>query len=187
MARPGYHAIAIDLRGHGESPWSPTGDYDVRDFARDLVAVASRPKRRPALIGASLGGLAGLIAEGLLAPGTYASITLVDITPQMEAGGVARVIGFMSRHAQEGFESPEHASRAIAAYLPHRKGKRTSAGLDSYLRKSPDGRFFWHWDPAFVASVTRRREFPDDVSSASTELVQAATALSLPVHLIRGE
>lgn len=186
LGRAGYRAIALDLRGHGESPWSPTGDYDVHDFGRDLVAFAQSIDRNPALIGASLGGLAGLVAEGIIAPGTFASLTLVDITPQMEASGVARVLGFMAQHAREGFESPEHASASIAAYLPHRERRQSSSGLKNYLRQGADGRYYWHWDPAFVENVTRRRTLSDEVSAARTELVQAAAALSLPVHLIRG-
>ena len=119
-------------------------------------------------------------------PGTFASLTLVDITPQMEANGVARVLGFMAQHAREGFESPEHASASIAAYLPHRERRQSSSGLKSYIRKGPGGRYYWHWDQAFVENITRRRTISDDVTATSTELLQAASALSLPVHLVRG-
>ncbi|WP_133366032.1 alpha/beta fold hydrolase [Qipengyuania sediminis] len=186
LAGSGFRAISVDLRGHGESPWSPEGSYDISDFAADLVAAARSLDRRPALIGASLGGLAGLIGEGNLAPGTFASLTLVDITPQMEVDGVARVLGFMSQNAKVGFGSPGNAASAIAAYLPHRERRNSSKGLESYLRKAADGRFYWHWDPAFVENVTRRRSLPGALPTASTELAEAACSLSLPVHLVRG-
>jgi pimeloyl-ACP methyl ester carboxylesterase len=34
-----YHVIAIDMRGHGDSAWSPEGAYVVEDY------VACRPRR----------------------------------------------------------------------------------------------------------------------------------------------
>lgn len=150
LAGYGFHAIALDLRGHGNSEWAKDGAYDITDFAGDLIAIAARLERKPALIGASLGGLAGIIAEGLLAPGSFASLTLVDSTPQMEATGVARVVGFMAAHAQAGFASPEEAAQVISEYLPHRPSRKASSGLANYLHKKSDGRFYWHWDPPLL-------------------------------------
>ena len=183
----GFHVVALDLRGHGDSAWSSTGEYDIADFAADLVAVAQTFDRPAALIGASLGGLAGLIAEGKLAPGTFASLTLVDITPQMEAGGVARVVGFMAAHAREGFASPEDAAKVISEYLPHRPQPSASKGLANYLRLRSDGRYYWHWDPAFIDAIMRRHaDTTGQHDDGRSELTDAAAALRLPVHLIRG-
>src|SRR3546814_301445 len=81
------------MRGHGESAWASDGAYDISDFAADLVEIAAAMRRKSAMIGASLGGLAGIIAEGNRAPGSFGSLTLVDVTPQMEPSGVARVVG----------------------------------------------------------------------------------------------
>ncbi|MCZ8137300.1 MAG: alpha/beta hydrolase [Porphyrobacter sp.] len=187
LAAQGFRAIALDLRGHGESDWVEDGAYDVADFARDLIAVAGSLEREPALIGASLGGLAGITAEGTLAPGTFASLTLVDVAPQMEEGGVARIVSFMAAHAREGFASPQEAARVISDYLPHRQSRTASSGLAHYLRQRSDGRYYWHWDPAFIDSVIRRRAEGEEASMvARTELVEAASRLTLPVHLIRG-
>src|SRR3546814_11076621 len=85
--------FAVDMRGHGESAWASDGAYDISDFAADLVEIAAATASKPALIGASLGGLAGIIAEGKCAPGSFGSLTLVDVTPQMEPSGVARESG----------------------------------------------------------------------------------------------
>ena len=187
LAAHGFRAVALDLRGHGESDWAEDGAYDVSDFARDLIVVAGSFERKPALIGASLGGLSGITAEGALAPGTFASLTLVDVAPQMEEGGVARIVSFMAAHAREGFASPEEAARVIAEYLPHRPSRKGSSGLAHYLRQKSDGRYYWHWDPAFIHSVIRRRAEGEESSMvARNELTEAASRLTLPVHLIRG-
>jgi pimeloyl-ACP methyl ester carboxylesterase len=180
LMQAGHQAIAIDLRGHGESEWSPTGAYAFSDFAADLLAIAGQLSEKPALVGASLGGLAGLIAEGELQPGVFSSLTLVDITPHMEASGVAHIKQFMRAHLADGFGSTDEAAAAIAAYLPHRERREASATLNRYLRKCDDGRLRWHWDPRFITSVTH-----DDGQTAE-QLTEAANHLQLPVHLIRG-
>ena len=68
LARAGWTAYALDQRGHGDSDWVPDGAYGFADFAADAVAVAdalaARSGERPAVIGASLGGIASLLAEG---------------------------------------------------------------------------------------------------------------------------
>ena len=187
LATHGFRAIALDLRGHGDSAWADDGAYDIVDFAGDLVAVAGALECRPALIGASLGGLAGIMAEGEVAPGSFASLTLVDITPQMEASGVARVVGFMAAHAREGFASPEEAARVISEYPPHRPSRKASSGLAHYLRQKADGRYYWHWDPAFIEGIMRRHSGRGNGTDyGGSELGEAASRLALPVHLIRG-
>ena len=35
----GLRPISIDLRGHGESPWSIKANYDLQDYAADLPAL----------------------------------------------------------------------------------------------------------------------------------------------------
>jgi pimeloyl-ACP methyl ester carboxylesterase len=183
----GFRAFALDLRGHGDSAWADDGAYDVIDFARDLIAIAGSFEHKPALIGASLGGLAGIMAEGKVSPGSFASLTLVDVAPHMEEDGVTRIVSFMAAHAREGFTSPEEAARVISEYLPHRPSRKDSSGLAHYLRQKPDGRYYWHWDPAFIESVIRRRAEGEDASNvAQAELTDAASRLTLPVHLIRG-
>src|SRR3546814_12612021 len=106
------------MRGHGESAWASDGAYDISDFAADLVEIAAATASKPALIGASLGGLAGILAEGKCAPGRFGSLTLVDVKPQMEPSGVARVVGFMAAHSRAGFASLGEAAQAIADDRP---------------------------------------------------------------------
>lgn len=181
IAAHGYRAIALDLRGHGESAWCDNGNYALTYFAEDIVSVTRQLPRRPHYVGASLGGLSGLLAEGEFNPGGFASLTLVDITPNMSPDGVARITGFMAQHLEKGFASPEEAAEAIAAYTPHREKRGPSDSLKHYLRLGDDGRFRWHWDPAFITGIDAETEH------MTARLENAARALKLPVHLVRGQ
>lgn len=181
LATAGLRAIAIDLRGHGESQWSSSGHYRIEDFADDLLCVAHTLRTPPVLVGASLGGLSGLIAEGEIRPGSFASLTLVDIAPNMEPAGVARVMGFMAAHLETGFASVEEAAEVVDSYRP-REGRRTTAErILPYVRQGQDGRWRWHWDPRFITSVMSSRG-----EARMERLAEAAQRIACPVHLIRG-
>ncbi|HMS19808.1 MAG TPA: alpha/beta hydrolase [Sphingorhabdus sp.] len=180
LEQQGFCSIAIDMRGHGESEWAPPDQYRFADFGKDILAVCDTLDERPHVIGASLGGLAALVAEGALRPGSFASLTLVDVTPEMAPDGVSRIVGFMSAHIESGFTSLEEAAEAIGNYLPNRPKRGASEGLKSYLRLGPDNRYRWHWDPGFLSRINDRREHDYALAKA------AAGNLSLPVHLVRG-
>ena len=157
IARLGRVAYAVDQRGHGDSEWVANGAYDFADFAADARVLADtlavRGGVRPVAVGASLGGIACLLAEG--GPErkdgpVFSALVLVDITPRVDLAGVEKVQGFMRAHAKEGFGSIAEAADAVAEYLPHRPRPRSHEGLKKNLRLHPDGRWRWHWDPRFL-------------------------------------
>jgi|TARA_R110002096_G_scaffold147486_2_gene307333 pimeloyl-ACP methyl ester carboxylesterase len=174
----------LDLRGHGESDWAADGDYSLEAIARDLIEVGERVAGgggRPHIVGASLGGLAAIVAAGVLSRNAFASVTLVDIAPNMDAAGVAKVVEFMGAHIEEGFDSLEQAADVIATYLPHRPRPKDMEGLRKNLRQDNDGRWRWHWDPAFITGVMRRSAI-----ARTGDLEQAVRDIRVPLHLIRG-
>jgi pimeloyl-ACP methyl ester carboxylesterase len=181
LAERGWGTVSLDLRGHGDSDWDPDGDYATERYAEDLIDVAAALPGRPALIGASLGGIAGMTAEAVLAPGTFSSLTLVDIIPRADPAGVEKIIGFMGQRLDQGFATLEEAADSIAAYLPHRPRPKDLSGLRKNLRLGADGRYRWHWDPRFVGGSRRRR--PDDHGA---DLEARCREIAIPVHLIRG-
>lgn len=186
LARRGWRAISVDQRGHGESDWVEDGDYSFHAYARDVCSIALRIKQdhgqAPVLIGASLGGLAGLQAAAT-EDGCLSALVLVDITPFVKADGVQRILGFMAESAEAGFATLEAASDAISAYLPHRPKPASLAGLAKNLRRDDDGRYRWHWDPRFLDS---RRDPGEHASEAREQLGELAMQLRIPTLLVRG-
>jgi len=184
LARRGYHAVTLDLRGHGDSQWCPDGDYRHSAFAADTAAVARSFERPPVLVGASLGGLSSLFALGDAAasdqPPLASALVLVDIATRMQVDGARRILGFMSAHP-DGFADLEEAADAIASYNPHRPRPKDVSGLRKNLRQRADGRYRWHWDPAFVEG----RLTPAALNELD-RLDAAARSLAIPTLLVRG-
>lgn len=182
-----WSAIALDQRGHGESDWAEDGAYSFADYARDASAVARQIARdtglKPVAIGASLGGIASLLALDDPADPVFSALCLVDIVPQMSAAGVDQVQGFMRARAAEGFASVEEAADAVAAYLPHRPRPASLDGLRRNLRHDPDGRWRWHWDPRFLDGPRSVNFEWDEVLE---RLMRQAASLTVPGLLVRG-
>lgn len=184
LGAKGWRAITVDLRGHGDSDWSATGDYGLDDFAADVRAVAAAQARPPALIGASLGGLSSLvaIADAPDPDAVAAGLVLVDVAPRLETAGITRIADFMLGHL-DGFASLDEVADAVAAYNPHRPRPTDLSGLRKNVRQRDDGRWYWHWDPQFLQGG--RTDEPRSFTNED-RLESAARALRLPTLLVRG-
>lgn len=181
LAEGGWYAMALDLRGHGDSAWAQDEDYSLDAFAGDVACVVATFAERPVIVGASLGGLAALIAEGEGTGTLSSALVLVDIAPRIELEGMQRIVTFMSAHL-DGFASLAEAADAIAAYLPHRPRPTDLSRLRKNLRQSPDGRYYWHWDPRFLFGKR-----PPSASGDIGRLLRAARNIGVPTLLVRGQ
>ena len=179
LAAEGYAGLSYDARGHGESARNAIDTpYTGEEFADDLIIVAGEHVQPPVLIGASMGGLFGLLAEARW-PGLFRAMVLVDITPRWEEAGMQRILAFMTAFP-DGFDSLEHASDIIAAYLPHRRSRKTPGELRELLREGDDARWRWHWDPRLIDDLVR------DSAQHQDSIADAARAIRCPVLLISG-
>lgn len=175
----GLHVVALDSRGHGDSDRSPDARYTVEALCEDTLNVLDRIGRPTVLIGASMGGLTGILAARKAGPEVVTRLVLVDVVPRYEKDGSARIREFMFSHV-DGFDTLDEAADAVAAYLPHRTKPRSPEGLKKNLRQR-DGRWYWHWDPAFLTK-------PSEDPFVRVELLeQAAIELTIPILLIRGK
>jgi pimeloyl-ACP methyl ester carboxylesterase len=181
LSEAGWYAVALDLRGHGDSAWAEDENYSVDAFAGDVARVAATFATPPVIVGASLGGIAALIAEGEGSGTLSSALVLVDIAPRIEINGVLRIVSFMGAHL-DGFASLEEAADAIAAYMPHRPRPTDLSRLQKNLRQRADGRYYWHWDPRFL---TGKR--PPSASGDMERLLRAARNIHVPALLVRGQ
>ena len=179
LADRGYHVVALDTRGHGDSDRAPNADYAIETLTADAVAVIDAIGRPVALIGASMGGLTSILVADEAGPQRVTKLVLVDVVPRYEKDGSARIRDFMFSNIN-GFDSLEQAADTVAAYLPHRAKPRSPEGLKKNLRLR-DGRWYWHWDPALMTK-------PGDDPALRTEKIEtAAMGLQIPILLIRGK
>jgi non-heme chloroperoxidase len=122
---------------------------------------------------------------GLLVGGdrkrALSALVLVDVAPQVESAGIQRIRSFMGARP-EGFASLEEVAEIVATYMPHRKRPKDLGGLKKNLRLDTDGRYRWHWDPAFLEVMFQPQP------EAGVALLASAKSLSaIPTMLIRGK
>ena len=181
LAEAGYHSVALDLRGHGDSEWHADGDYSIRAYKDDLVSIINEIGKPARLVGASLGGMASLVLAGdEINSDLCTALIMVDIGIYPDPVGSDRIVSFMLS-GEKGFDSLENVAKSISDYLPHRKKPKDLEGLKKNLRLKSDGRYYWHWDPRFI----RRRPGSRDRRYFDLQL-KAAEKVSIPTLLIRG-
>ena len=180
LAGEGCRCVSFDSRGHGESERVPGGDYHMEQFVADLVGLARAQPEPPVLVGASMGGLLGLVVAGEIEPTLFRALVLVDITPRWETAGVERILAFMQAHP-DGFADYAEAAEQIAAYLPHRPGRKSEDQLRPLLREGADGRLRWHWDPALLGGDLVRES-----ERYQPRLMSAAANVRVPLLLLSG-
>ncbi|MDE0727592.1 MAG: alpha/beta hydrolase [Alphaproteobacteria bacterium] len=179
LGASGYHAVAFDARGHGDSDWADQDAYGPDHMVDDLNCVAQAlGAEHPILVGASMGGGVSLMAIGMDKVAAKA-LVLVDMAPKIEPDGSRRIQEFMNQ-APDGFDTLEQVAEAIANYQPHRQRPRNLDGLAKNVRLAANGKYRWHWDPA------RRKSQGASNPAYRQRLHDYADTLTLPTLLVRG-
>jgi esterase len=147
--RDSYHVIAMDLRGHGDSSWSPEGAYLVEDYVKDLEAFIGQSHwSNVTLLGNSTGGRVVQVYAGMH-PERMARLVVEDVGPQ-RTNEIASA--FARRVAEE--DKGWAAEDELVASLMRTGGsisedlQRNYAHFGSKVRE--DGRLVWKRDPNLV-------------------------------------
>jgi esterase len=144
-----YHVLAIDMRGHGDSAWSPEGAYLVQDYAKDLEAfVVQLNLRNVVLLGNSTGGRVVQVYAGMH-PERVAKLVVEDVGPERTneiASGFARRV----QQEENGWASEDEllASLKRGGGTVSEELQRNYAHFGSKQRA--DGRIVWKRDPNLV-------------------------------------
>lgn len=176
LVEAGFRTVGYDMRGHGDSGWSPDADYGISALAGDLATVAARIDGPFVMAGASVGGLAGFYAAARGLPAE--ALILLDTALRPASQGTARVRDFLLSHLA-GFASLPEAAAAVAHYQHRSAAEINLDGLARSLRLR-EGRWYWQWDPRFLPSAQA-------LADRAALLSEAAPRVSMPVLLLRGE
>jgi pimeloyl-ACP methyl ester carboxylesterase len=157
--RDEYHVIAPDLRGHGDSQWSPDGNYAMTGYVYDLAQLVHQQKLAPAtVIAHSLGGhialrYAGIypdavsrivVIEGLGPPPSFFAEQRKSIAERMDAW--IREQRALSGRLPRRYASIEDAYRRMQDENPHLSPAQARHLTEHGVNQNEDGTYSWKFD-----------------------------------------
>jgi esterase len=150
--RDEYHCLALDLRGHGDSEWSPQGDYAIASHVRDIEGFVDHLDLDDFILGGmSLGavtaaGYAGLHSEEL------AALVIVDAGPNVQREGGQKIRDFVVNTAT--LDSIDEFIEKAVSFNPKRDPRLLRRSLLYNLRATPDGKWMRKNDTRHMGSRT---------------------------------
>ena len=174
-----FHVVSLDLRGHGDSDWSPDGEYRQVDYLTDLDAILEViGLKQVVLSGLSLGGrLSFLYASEH--PEVVQGLIVVDAAPAMQTPGARRIRQFVE--GVDEWDSFEEMVRHVARYTRRRRPLEQIRGsLRHSSHRRDDGKWTWKYDPRL------RRPRPTRQPSNEGDLWQPLNAVRCPTLFVRG-
>jgi pimeloyl-ACP methyl ester carboxylesterase len=176
-----YRVIALDMRGHGESGWSPEAAYLVEDHVKDLTGLIEQlGLKRVTLWGNSTGGRVVQVYAGLN-PGIVERVISEDVGPERPEDISS---GFAKRAVREanGWASEDELVKEMMKRLP-RTPEAIVRNLVRYgTRRRDDGRIIWKRDPnttkGFV--VTELWQYVSKITSPIVYVLGGASRIVPP-------
>lgn len=192
--RSRLHCFTPDLRGHGDSEWSPVMDYRVATHAADAELFLRQVTVEPAvLVGMSLGGLVALRCAAE-AGELVRALVIVDIGPESagkfraasdRAGsdnGARGLVNVFSAPVE--LESVEEFVQHSLKFNPRRDPVLLRGSLLHNLRQLPNGRWTWKYDQRPL--LRTRSENGDDRDDGMPGIWSLTERVDCPVLVVRG-
>ena len=149
---PEFRAVAIDLRGHGDSDWDPETRYDLETLTADLgKVVALFGFERMVLIGHSFGAAVAMrfAAENAA---RAAGLVIVDFGPELDEAGVNEVLRAFADMPRT-FASTDDYADWLIAHRPLADPNQLRHLARCSLRQSSQG-----WQPKADAALATNSE-----------------------------
>ena len=183
-----HYVVAPDLRGHGESAWSPGSEYTTSQYAVDLLTLVERFDRPVRMICHSFGGQITFIAAGTY-PGRFASIVAIEgrvpglfeepqpMNPERFPGYVERRRSLETRQVRR-YPDLESAVRRVQEMNP-RLSPEQARHIAVHAVRGDGDEFIWKFDNWSRPGV-RRDEF------TMAEMRNFLGAIACPVLFLVG-
>ncbi|MAN75213.1 MAG: alpha/beta hydrolase [Henriciella sp.] len=133
VLRKDWHVIAPDLRGHGDSAWSPEGNYNMQAYIYDLAQLIHQLKLAPVtIVSHSLGGNICLRYTGLYPENVRKIVAIEGLGPSPDRLAERRKTPW-----QEHFRKMIDDKRGLAGRQP----KRYDTLEQAYARMKEENSF----------------------------------------------
>ena len=158
--RHDWHIIAPDLRGHGDSAWSPDGNYEMSAFVYDLAQLIHQLNLAPvSIIAHSMGGNITMRYAGLFPENVRKMVNIEGLGPSPKMLAERDAIGIQNRFRQWIEDKRNAAGRTPKRYPNIEAAYERMKTENSYLTdeqarhltvhgisRNEDGSWSWKFD-----------------------------------------
>lgn len=171
-----FRVLAVDQRGHGDASWAVDGDYSAAAHGRDLDAFIEQLKLEEfALVGFSMGGRNAMWLTDRHGA-RLRRLVIVDAGPQRPHSTGSQARQFMS--GPDVLDSVEDFVERAIRFNPRRSRETLRESLLHNLRRLPDGKWTWKYDP--VLRQPNRQVLP------AGDLWPVLGKIACPTLIVRG-
>jgi len=193
--RNDWHVVAPDLRGHGDSAWSPDGVYTMEYLACDLANLIAHLGETPvSIVAHSFGGAISLRYTGLF-PETVRRLVVIEGLASMEDFRTIHALpdedvmlqwrkwiekrrAFSAKHAHY-YPTIEEALARMKARNKHLTDAQAEHLAYWGVRRRESGDYGWKFDPYI------RAHQPWDPTDKDRKAIWGA--ITCPVYLVHGK
>ena len=144
-----YHVLAVDMRGHGDSGWSPEGAYLVEDYVKDIEGLVRQLGiRRMTLHGNSTGGRVVQVFAGKH-PDLVERLIVEDVGPERPQD-IADSFARQVRQDADGWASEDELVKQLVARSQRTPEPLVRTYAHFGTKRRDDGRLVWKRDPNLV-------------------------------------
>jgi pimeloyl-ACP methyl ester carboxylesterase len=158
--RHDWHIIAPDLRGHGDSAWSPDGNYEMSAFVYDLAQLVHQLNLAPvSIVAHSMGGNIATRYTGLYPENVSKLVAIEGLGPSPKIEAERDAIGIRTRFRKWIDDKRSAAGRqpkrypTLEAALERMKSENTYLTDDQArhltvhgISRNEDGTWSWKFD-----------------------------------------
>ncbi len=176
-----FHVVALDQRGHGDSDWSPNGDYSPETQQADIAAVvAELGLKEFVLMGLSMGGR-NAFTYAAHNTGDVRALVIVDAGPQNMRAGSEKIRNFVQQDDE--LDSVDDFVQRVLRYNPLRDPVQVRGSILHNLRQLPNGKWTWKYDRRLRQPSARRFQQDPEMSG---RLWGYLGSLTCPTLVVRG-
>lgn len=155
-----YHVYCLDMRGHGDSSWSPMG-YRVHSMARDVHGFIDALGVGPVQLVGHSAGVRVAIAVCGERPETIKSVALSDAGPSNSKSGAIAMRDFVQGTTNlRGFRNEQEAREFYLGFHPEWREEFIDLHVQYQLRRNWAGKLVPKADPD-VQWITGSISLPD--------------------------